>query len=159
MQWLVPFGTLAAAAFLLCAAMWQAIDWGYNRVYVPEGKSLLLRYKGFPLLSSKPPGAGPDISPAWMSGKRRWRSATFERMRGPGRHFYCPLWWERELVDDLVIEGGHVGIATCKMGDDLPRGEFLVDGTLGSTTQKWRFFATSSLRGCYRINPYAYRSR
>jgi regulator of protease activity HflC (stomatin/prohibitin superfamily) len=153
-QRLVPFGTLAAAAFLLCAAMWQAIDWGYNRVYVPEGKSLLLRYKGFPLLSSKPPAQPGHFARVDESGAPL-EIGYLERMRGPGRHFYCPLWWERELVDDLVIEGGHVGIATCKMGDDLPRGEFLVDGMLGSTMQKG-IFRNVLAPGCYRINPYAY---
>ena len=54
-----------------------------------------------------------------------------------------------------MIEGGHVGIATCKMGDDLPRGEFLVDGMLGSTMQKG-IFRNVLAPGCYRINPYAY---
>ena len=41
-----PAGTLA---LLVCAGLWSTIEWGYNRIYVPEGKSLLLRYKGFPL--------------------------------------------------------------------------------------------------------------
>ncbi len=153
-QRLVPFGTLAAGAFLLCAAMWQAIDWGYNRVYVPEGKSLLLRYKGFPLFTTKPPAQPGHFARVDESGAPL-EIGYLERMRGPGRHFYCPLWWERELVDDLVIEGGHVGIATCKMGDDLPRGEFLVDGTLGTTMQKG-IFRNVLAPGCYRINPYAY---
>jgi regulator of protease activity HflC (stomatin/prohibitin superfamily) len=151
---LVPFGTLAAAAFLLCAAMWQAIDWGYNRVYVPEGKSLLLRYKGFPGFTSKPPAQPGHFARVDESGAPL-EIGFLERMRGPGRHFYCPLWWERELVDDLEIEGGHVGIATCKMGDDLPRGEFLVDGTPGSTTQKG-ILRNVLAPGRYRINPYAY---
>ncbi len=153
-QRLVPVGTLAAGAFLLCAALWQAIDWGYNRVYVPEGKSLLLRYKGFPLLSSKPPAQPGHFARVDESGTPL-EIGFLERMRGPGRHFYCPLWWERELVDDMVIDGGHVGIATCKMGDDLPRGEFLVDGTLGATMQKG-IFRNVLAPGRYRINPYAY---
>ncbi len=85
-QRLVPFGTLAAAAFLLCAAMWQAIDWGYNRVYVPEGKSLLLRYKGFPLVSSKPPAQPGHFARVDESG-RRWRSATSSGCGGRGDTF------------------------------------------------------------------------
>jgi regulator of protease activity HflC (stomatin/prohibitin superfamily) len=152
---LAPAGTLVVFAVLLSAGLWQAIDWGYNRVYVPEGQSLLLRFKGFPPLGITRPPAQPGHFARVDDSGNPLESGFLERMRGPGRHFYCPLWWERELVDDLVIEAGHVGIATCKMGDDLPRGEFLVDGTLGNTTQKG-ILRNVLAPGRYRVNPYAY---
>jgi regulator of protease activity HflC (stomatin/prohibitin superfamily) len=148
----IPAGALLV---LVCAGLWQTVEWGYNRIYVPEGKSLLLRYKGFPLmLVSKPPAQPGHFAKVDEAGSPL-EIGFLERLRGPGRHFYCPLWWERELVDDLVIDGGNVGIVTCKMGDDLPRGEFLVDGTLGETTYKG-IFRNVLAPGRYRINPYAY---
>ena len=49
----VPAGIMAFGAGLVGDRI------GVNRIYVPEGKSLLLRYKGFPLLGAKLPG------PAW----------------------------------------------------------------------------------------------
>jgi hypothetical protein len=147
-------GTLAVVV-LICAGVWSTIEWGYNRIYVPEGTSLLLRYKGFPLLGMTKPPAQPGHFARVDDGGRPLEIGYLERLRGPGRHFYCPLWWERELVEDLVIEGGKVGVVTCKMGDDLPRGEFLVDGTLGETTHKG-ILRNVLAPGRYRFNPYAY---
>jgi regulator of protease activity HflC (stomatin/prohibitin superfamily) len=148
----VPAGALA---LLVCAVAWQAIEWGYNRIYVPEGQSLLLRFKGFPVLIRSKPPAQPGHFARVDDAGNPLEIGFLERLRGPGRHFYCPLWWERELVEDVVIEGGKVGIVTCKMGDDLPRGEFLVDGTLGTTMQKG-ILRNVLAPGRYRINPYAY---
>ncbi len=141
---------------IVCAGLWQTIEWGYNRIYVPEGKSLLLRFKGFPGADpQQAAGSEPGHFARVDDAGRPLEIGFLERMRGPGRHFYCPLWWEREVVEDVVIEGGHVGIVTCKMGDDLPRGEFLVDGILGATTQKG-ILRNVLAPGRYRINPYAY---
>jgi regulator of protease activity HflC (stomatin/prohibitin superfamily) len=151
---LLPAGTLVVAV-LACAVLWQAIEWGYNRVYVPEGKSLLLRYKGFPLFGMTKPPAQPGHFARVDEAGNPLEIGFLERMRGPGRHFYCPLWWERELVEDQVIEGGKVGVVACKMGDDLPSGEFLVDGALGSTASKG-ILRNVLAPGRYRINPYAY---
>jgi regulator of protease activity HflC (stomatin/prohibitin superfamily) len=150
-----PAGTLALVA-VACAVLWQTFDWSFNRIYVPEGKSLLLRFKGIPVI----PGEGrPPAQPGHFAkvddAGNPLEIGYLERLRGPGRHFYCPLWWERELVDDLVIDGGHVGIVACKMGEDLPRGEFLVDGTLGATTHKG-ILRNVLAPGRYRFNPYAY---
>lgn len=39
---------LTLVALLGCTA-WQVVNWSINRIFVPPGKSLLLRYKG-PLL-------------------------------------------------------------------------------------------------------------
>ncbi|MFP6766119.1 MAG: SPFH domain-containing protein, partial [Planctomycetaceae bacterium] len=76
-------------------------------------------------------------------------------MVGPGRHFYCPLWWECTLVPDTLIKPGEVGIVTSKMGKNQDADKFLVDGEIGATDFK------GTLRralppGRYRINPYAY---
>ena len=79
-------------------------------------------------------------------------------MPGPGRHFYCPIWWERTLVDDVVVQPGELAIVTSKLGDDLPSGQFLVDGDLGETKSKGILRRTFG-PGRYRINPYGYECK
>jgi len=152
---LLPAGTLAVIALVACAAAWEFVEWTYNRIYVPKGKSLLLRYQGLPLFGAGlPPAKSGHFAQVDEAG-RPLELGILERMRGPGRHFYCPLWWERELVADTVIDAGEVGVVACKMGDDLPAGEFLVDGDVGSTRQKG-ILRKVLAPGRYRINPYAY---
>lgn len=137
---------------------WFAIEWTYNRIYVPEGYSLLLRYKGPPL-----PIPGLGMRPEAETGRFAKVDANsaplelgiLEEMVGPGRHFYCPLWWERTLVKDEVVEPGEVAIVTSKMGKELPETEYLVEGDLGKTEYKGilrRAFGP----GRYRVNSYAY---
>ncbi len=144
------------ALIVLCLAGWQAFEWTVNRVYVPAGESLLLRYRGLPIpfLPGKPqcaPGAFAKVD----EHGRPLECGVLEQMVGPGRHFYCPLWWETTRVKDTVIEPGHVALVTSKMGDDLPAGEYLVDGDLDSTTHKG-ILRKVLVPGTYRVNPYAY---
>lgn len=134
-------------AILAIVAGYVTFEWTVNRVYVPEGKSLMLRYKG-PFI-----GSGKKAKPGdWAQDGE---IGIQEKLRGPGRHFYCPLWWERTIIDDIVIEPGEVGIVKCNLGEPLPSGEFLVDGEIGATDFK------GTLRkalgpGRYRINTYGY---
>ena len=118
-------------------------------IYVPEGKSLLLRYKG-PLLftwGNKYAARGQFAEEGEIG--------VMKMMPGPGRHFYCPIWWERTLVPDVVVQPGELAIVTSKLGDDLPSGQFLVDGDLGETKSKGILRRTFG-PGRYRINPYGY---
>lgn len=135
----------AVAVLYLCYAVF---DWTVNRIYVTEGHSLLLRYKG-PILfgSSKPAKQG-----MWAE---EGEVGILRELRGTGRHFYCPLWWERTIVDDVEIKSGEVGLVTCKLGDSLPEGQFLVDGEIGKTTKKGVLRKVLG-PGRYRINPYGY---
>lgn len=145
-------------ALVVCIAMgWGIFEWTVNRIYVEEGSSLLLRYKGKPLPFL------PGISKAAQPGQfakvdkngNPLELGVLEQMRGPGRHFYCPIWWERTIVEDQVVNPGHVGIATSKMGKSLPEDQFLVDGNLGFTEFKGivrKVFGP----GRYRVNTYAY---
>lgn len=126
-------------------------EWFVNRISVPEGKSLMLRYKG-PLIF----GSRVTCKPGHWA--KEGEIGVLEKLRGPGRHFYCPIWWERDLVDDIVIAPGEVGVVTCKLGDPLPDGEFLVDGEIGSTTKQGVLRKVLS-PGRYRINPYGYQTR
>ena len=131
---------LAIAAFLF--------HWTIDRIYVTEGQSLQLRYKG-PLIFGQRIQAEPGM---WA---KEGQMGILEKMRGPGRHFYCPIWWERKLVDDVVIKPGEIGEVTCKLGKNQEGANFLVDGDIGHTEYK------GVLRkvlhpGRYRVNPYGY---
>jgi len=152
--------SLIGSIVALCVFGWVAVEYGYNRIYVPEGYSLQLRYKGPPLPFL------PGGRPAAKSGKfaaidsdnaEGWPKelGILEQLRGPGRHFYCPLWWERNLVSDIVVMPGTVAVGISKMGDKLPEGQFLVDGELGKTNHKG-IIRKAFAPGRYRVNPYAY---
>lgn len=141
----ILLSTLLLAALLAVGGL--AFHWTVNRVYVPEGQSLQVRYKG------------PFITKATEAATGQWAKegevGVRELLRGPGRHFYCPLWWERTIVNDIVIEPGQVGIVTCKLGNELPRGQYLVDGDIGETLSKG-VLRKALGPGRYRINPYGY---
>jgi len=143
--------TVGTCLLLLGLLFFGGFHWFVNRIYVEDGQSLMLRYKG-PLFFEV--WASREAAPAGTFANES-QIGVREKLRGPGRHFYCPLWWERRVVDDIIIDSGSVGIVTCKLGDSLPNGEFLVDGDIGQSLSK------GVLRkvlhpGKYRINPYAY---
>jgi regulator of protease activity HflC (stomatin/prohibitin superfamily) len=91
-------------------------------------------------------------------------------MPGPGRHFYCPIWWECKIVKDQVVAPGEVAVVTSLVGKDLHqrsaaeaeqggRGssdQYLVDGDLGKTEYKGVLRKVYG-PGRYRVNPYAYQ--
>ncbi len=141
-------GPTTIGVVLLFFFSYEAFDWTINRIYVPEGKSLLLRYKG-PLVMIY----GNKYAEKGFAAEGE--IGVMSKMPGPGRHFYCPIWWERTLVDDVVVQTGELAIVTSKLGESLPSGHFLVEGDLGDTKYK------GILRRCfgpgrYRINPYGY---
>lgn len=153
---------IASVVVLLVAALLVALGfhWTINRVYVPEGHSLRLRYKGPLVFGAK------DYAKAGFFAKEG-EIGVLEEMRGPGRHFYCPIWWERQVVPDQVVRPGQIAVVTSKLGEQLPDGEFLVDfyeadgktikkdGQLGETRHKGvlrKVFGP----GRYRVNTYAY---
>jgi len=164
-RWIKVVAFLALMVFVA----WGAIEWMVNRIYVEsekivinngkvevlrKGQSLRLRYKGLF-------GTGPKAAPGQFAKKLPnggWEIGVLEEMPGPGRHFYCPLWWEREIVDDIVVNPGQVAIFTSKLGDDLPEGKFLVDGELGNTQYKGELRKVYG-PGRYRVNNYAYDAR
>jgi len=149
--------SLLGIAVLVVAACWLAVEWGYNRIYVEEGESLLLRYKGPPLpfLPGGRPAATPGQFAQVDADGNPLELGILEQMRGPGRHFYCPLWWETRRVQDQVVEPGEVAVVTSKMGKSLAPGKFLVDGDLGSTEYKG-ILRKAFGPGRYRVNTYAY---
>ncbi len=141
----------AVALFLVgYVGLWQ---WGTCRVEVPPGSSLLLRYKGpWPFGST---GKAPDG--ALVQTDRHGRPlqvGILETMPGPGRHFYSPLEYDRELVKDQVIAPGKLAVVTSKVGKPLPPGTYLTD------QDGYRGVRRKVLTpGRYRVNSYAYDVR
>jgi regulator of protease activity HflC (stomatin/prohibitin superfamily) len=148
------FISSAVAAVLAVALVALGVHWTVNRVYVPEGQSVMLRYKG-PLVFGSRTYAKPGQFAAVDERGRPVEIGIVRDMLGPGRHFYCPIWWKTERVPDTIINPGEVGVVTSKLGNDLPEGEFLVDGDLYDTEYKG-ILRKVLAPGRYRINPYAY---
>ena len=142
---------LAFSSIWILLALYGCFLWFVCRVYVPEGNSLLLRYKG-PLIlgTASEPEPGRLAQPGELG--------VMEEMRGPGRHFYNPIYWERKIVPDVMIYPGQIGVVTSKVGKSLPPGEFLVDGNLDGDhrTQHQGILRKVFGPGRYRANPYAY---
>ena len=149
--------TLAVTGLLCLAAGVWMFEWTFNRIYVPEGFSLRLRYKGPPLpfLPGNRPVAAPGEFARVDERGRPLEIGILKDMPGPGRHFYFIGWWETEIVKDVVVKPGEVLLVTSKMGKDLPSGEFLVDGDVGETDSKG-ILRRVFVPGRYRINPYGY---
>lgn len=145
--------------------VWEIIEFTVNRIYVPVGSSLLLQYKG-PLLF------GRRVYPqdGQLADLEKGEIGVIEQMPGPGRHFYCPIWWERKIVEDKIVRPGEVAIVTCLVGKNLSErpaaaggrdagddnSQFLVDGDLGKTEYKGILRKVYG-PGRYRVNPYAYK--
>ncbi len=144
---------------------WEAFEWTVNRISVPVGSSLLLQYKG-PLLF----GSRNKPQDGQLASLERGEIGVIEQMPGPGRHFYCPIWWECKIVKDEVVAPGEVAVVTSLVGKDLhqrsaaeaeqggrgPNDQFLVDGDLGKTKFKGVLRKVYG-PGRYRVNPYAYK--
>ncbi|MEQ8786717.1 MAG: SPFH domain-containing protein [Pirellulaceae bacterium] len=144
----VLFVVGAGCALLLLCGL---VHWTVNRVYVHEGQSLRLRYKG-PLLF----GSRASATPGQYA--QEGEIGVLEQLRGPGRHFYCPIWWECDLIDDVVVKPGEVAVVTSKMGDPLPEGQFLVDGDIsGPNRAKHKGILRKVYGpGRYRVNDYGF---
>ncbi len=146
--------SIAGVAFSfvwIAVAAYAFFLWFLCCVYVPDGHSLLLRYKGPLLLGSvKEPESG-RLARAGEIG-------VLEEMRGPGRHFYNPVYWERTIVPDQIVFPGQIAVVTSKVGNALPSGEFLVDGDLDGDNRanKKGILRKVFGPGRYRANPYAF---
>lgn len=141
-------GVALGAAVVMLGLVWFGFHWFISRYYVPEGYSLLLRYKG-PLVF----GSAQQPPPGYWA--EEGQVGVLAKMRGPGRHFYNPIYWERDLIPDIIIQPGEVGVVTCKMGAPLATGQFLVDGEIGETKHMGVLRKVLG-PGQYRINPYGY---
>lgn len=138
----------AVFAIMFCLA---AFHMTINRVYVPEGESVMLRYKGPLLFGKRIPAQSGQFAKEGEIGIKA-------NLLGPGRHFYCPIWWERTPVRDFTVQPGEIAIVTSKLGDSLPAGEFIVDGDLNGPNQAQHKGILRKVYGPgrYRVHPYAF---
>jgi regulator of protease activity HflC (stomatin/prohibitin superfamily) len=149
----IAMTTLAFAVGAWLIAYEGIWKWGFCRVEVPAGKSLLLRYKGpFPFALGKIDQAPEGTLVSLDTKGRPTKIGILSAMPGPGRHFFSPLEYERQLVDDIVVEPGSLGVVTSKGGRPLPPGQILADAEGFRGT--WRRVLTP---GRYRLNSYAYK--
>jgi regulator of protease activity HflC (stomatin/prohibitin superfamily) len=148
---------MAVPAFLLLVVAYEAFEWTFNRVYVPEGHSLVMRYKGPPLpfLPGNRPAAALGQFAKVDEHGRPLEVGILKDMLGPGRHFRWIGWWETRLVEDTIVRPGEVAIVSSKMGNILTGEQFLVDGDLDQTNEKG-ILRQAFGPGTYRINDYAY---
>ncbi len=144
--------TTAVLAVLGVAFLYGFVQMAVNCVYINDGESLRLRYKG-PLIFGSSKAAVPG------QFAKQGEVGVLEEMKGPGRHFYCPIWWERIRVKDVVVKPGQVAVVTSKLGDSLPEGQFLVEGELtGENRARHKGVLRKVLGpGRYRINDYAFQ--
>ena len=116
---------------------------------------MMLTYKGPFLFGSHDTAAKGQFATVDENGNPL-QIGVLEELRGPGRHFYCPLWWKREIIDDVVVLPGEVAIISSRMGDTLPGKQYLVDAEL-NTEKKFKGVLRKAFGpGRYRINKYAY---
>ena len=140
---------------LAAGLLYGGFQWTVNRIYIPQGSSVILRYKG------------PLIPIGTMKSAKNGHFATAdeigvrEEMLGPGRHFYCPIWWERTYVEDVVVKPGEVAIVSSKLGDPLPAGQFLVDGEIHGPNRAKNQGIMRKVYGPgrYRVNTYGFDVR
>jgi hypothetical protein len=150
-QSLGPVVTAFLAVVLLFPVAYAGVwRWMICRIEVPAGSSLLVRYKGpwpFGTSTQAPEGTLVQTDAAG----RPLQVGILEAMPGPGRHFYSPLEYETQLVQDEIIPPGKIGVVVSKIGKPLPEGTYLAD------EKGYRGILRKVLTpGRYRINKYGY---
>jgi hypothetical protein len=141
-------------AAMCVAALWLVLYvgiWKFMicRVVVPPGSSLQVRYKGPWPFGGLPPAPEGTLVKLDKSGRPE-RVGILEVMPGPGWHFYSPLEYDWEIVEDTIIKPGEIGLVTSKTGKNLPRGVILAE-------EGYRGIRRRILTpGRYRLNRYAY---
>lgn len=118
--------------------------WGFQRVYVPPGRMLVLTsHFGDP---NPDPARFPVVDPGVQGIQRE--------ALGEGRYFLDPILYDRETWWNSVDVGPlEVGVVERQWGELLPAGEFLAgEGQRGILSEVLT-------PGRYRLNPLAYRVR
>ena len=133
---------LGASLLLGYIFIYQGIwVWVVENTDVPADKMLVLVAK-----------TGKEMPPGRIIAGPGEKGVLLEPL-GTGRHFINPLFYERQLRDQIVIGPGQLGVVINKYGTELPAGEFLAaPGQRGIQREVL-------LPGTYKLNPYAYEVR
>ena len=105
----------AFLALAIAAGGYLFVEWTINRVYVPVGKSLVLTYKGPVLFGPRVPTPVGQLATVTKDGAQQ--IGVLAEMKGPGRHFYSPIWWRTELVEDVLVQPGEVAVFISQVGE------------------------------------------
>ena len=115
--------------------------WVVENTDVPPDKMLILVAK-----------TGKEMPPGRIIAGPGEKGVLLEPL-GTGRHFINPLFYERQLRDQIVVGPGQLGVMINKYGTELPAGEFLAaEGQRGIQREVL-------LPGTYKLNPYAFEVR
>ncbi|TAK92231.1 MAG: hypothetical protein EPO07_19505, partial [Verrucomicrobia bacterium] len=126
---------LAVGYFVLYEGFWV---WVIESTDVPPDKMLVLVAK-----TGKEMPAGKIIAGPGEKG------VLLEPL-GTGRHFINPIFYERQLKDQVVVGPGELGVVINKFGKELASGEFLAGKDERGIQRE------VLLPGTYKLNPYAY---
>jgi len=119
----------------LLVFLWK---WGFCRFYVGPNQMAIITAKN-----------GNPLEPGQILANENQKGIRAETL-GEGRYFYNPIFYDRKIVDAIIIEPGKVGIVTSKVGTKLPTGKFIAN-----RGQKGIWHSVLG-PGKYRLNPYGY---
>ncbi len=132
---IVVLVALAVLGYIVYEGFWV---WVVENTVVPPDKMLVLVAK-----------TGQEMPPGQIIAEPGQKGVLGEPL-GPGRHFINPIFFERQIHNQVAIRGGEVGLVISKSGKELPTEEFLADsGERGIQREVL-------LPGTYKFNPYAY---
>lgn len=133
---LIKFGLIAIFFYVIVyQGFWV---WVVENTDVPPDKMLVLVAK-----------TGKEMAPGQLIAGPGEKGVLLEPL-GTGRHFVNPFLYERELVSQVEIGPGEIGVVLNRFGKQLPQGEFLAGpGELGIQREVL-------LPGTYKLNPHAY---
>ncbi|MFH0909628.1 MAG: SPFH domain-containing protein [bacterium] len=118
--------------------VWLSWQWLFCRFYVGPDQMAVITAK-----------TGDELPPDQILGKTGQKGIQ-EVVLGEGRHFLNPVIYDRDILPLVTIPPGKVGIVTAKVGNNLPKGEFIATpGEKGI----WRGVLGP---GKYRMNPHGY---
>ncbi len=123
---------------IMVALLWLVWQWGFCRFYVEPGYMAVVTAK-----------TGQPLDPGQILARPEQKGVR-EDVLGEGRHFLNPVLYDVEIVPIVNIPVGKIGIATSKIGTELPEGEFLADA--GQKGIRRHVLGP----GKYRLNPYGY---
>jgi len=126
---------LALAYFVGYEGFWK---WVIESTDVPPDKMLVLVAK-----------TGKEMPPGRIIAGPGEKGVLLEPL-GTGRHFINPIFYERQLKDQVLVGPGELGVVINKFGKELPSGEFLAGKDERGIQRE------VLLPGTYKLNPYAY---
>lgn len=117
-------GSIAALVFLVIAFAWVSIN--MFLIDVGRGEMAVLTHK-----------TGIDIPNGEEVAPDETYKGVQKAVLTEGRHWRNPYNWEWEVIDQVVIPEGKLGVLVSKTGEDLSYGEFLakLDGNGDPTTK------------------------